>query len=177
MKSQHMTWITAATIWMINPVFTGCDVPTHQEDFDFGEAEMLDVLDNMNSTTWTFEINGSNFEVQVDFIQRTGTETASLLPFVDVGSAHACGSRSFLAEAEACMDVTSLPIEGTVSLLSIDTPDEPQVFSVEGSLDVYGNTLSNVDIWVQGDNFNAYWYGSSVGDNPDLVIELNSLDQ
>lgn len=177
MNTQHMTWITAATIWMINPVFTGCDAPPHQEEFDFGEAEMLDVLDNMNSTTWTFEINGSDVEVQVELNQRSISETAALLSLINLGSAHACGSRSFFAEAEACIDVTSLPIEGTVSLSPIDTPDEPQVFSVEGSLDVYGNTLSNVDIWVQGENFNAYWYGSSMGDNTDLVIELNSLDQ
>ena len=125
MSTRHITWLTATTIWMINPVFTGCEGPAPQDEFDFGEAEMLDVLDDMNEETWNIDMDGLTYEVTVDFQQRISQETAANISFIDISSAHACGSRSFFAEADACLDVTSLPIKGTVSILPLDSEGDP----------------------------------------------------
>ena len=53
---------------------------------------------------------------------------------IELGSAHACDSRIFVAEAEACIDVSSLPVVGTMTISSnLDLESEPQIFDVSGS--------------------------------------------
>ena len=159
MQTKSISWIAATTIWLINPVFSGCDSSSEPE-FEFGEADLLDLLDDLNAQTWQTTVDGELSTLTVDFSQLTGEEQAALFSALELGSAHACSSRNFLAEAEACIDVSSLPIEGTISISS-DLADEaePQVFTVSGSIDVYGTVLNNAEIWVNSDDIQVNWTG------------------
>ena len=177
MNTRTLTWLMAGTLWLTNPIFTGCEPASEQDAFSFGEAELLDVLDDMNQSVWQIEIDGAIYDVTVDFTQQPSNDTALRILPLKMSAAYACGSRSFFAEASACLDVTSLPIEGSVSLMPIDSSDEPETFNVEGSLDVYGTTLNNADIWVQNSDFNAYWYGSATESDGSLDVVLNSVDR
>lgn len=162
MNTKHLSWISATTLWLINPVFSGCDSGTNTK-FDFGEAELLDLIEEVNDLSWEATFDGELSTITVDFEQLIGDgdsdgDQASLWDSIELGSAQACGSRNFLAEAEACVDISSLPIEGTLTVTSsLDPESEPQVFNVSGSLDVIGTTLNNADVWVNNDDIQANW--------------------
>ena len=162
MNKKHLSWLGATTLWLINPVFSGCDSDS-QSKFDFGEAELLDLVDEINEQSWEATFDGELSTITVDFEQIAGAddvdgEQASVWSNIDLGSAHACGSRNFLAEAEACVDISSLPVVGTLTVTSnIDVESEPQVFDVSGSLDVIGTTLNNAELWVNSDDIEANW--------------------
>ena len=162
MNTKSLSWLAATTLWLINPVFSGCD-SEGKAKFDFGEAELLDLIDDINEQSWEATFDGELSTITVDFEQLAGAsdvedDQAALWNPVELGSAHACGSRNFLAEAEACVDISSLPIVGTITITStLDLESEPQVFEVSGSLDVIGTTLNNADLWVNNDDIDANW--------------------
>ena len=162
MNKNTLSWLTATTLWLVNPVFSGCDSGT-QSEFDFGEAELLDMIETINGQSWEMTFDGELSTVTVDFEQIIGEtyiegDQAALWSAIEIGSAQACGSRSFLAEAEACIDISSLPLEGTLTITStIDLDSEPQVFDVSGSLDVFGKTLDNGELRVNSDDIQASW--------------------
>ena len=162
MNKNTLSWLTATTLWLVNPVFSGCNSGT-QSEFDFGEAELLDMLETINGQSWEVTFDGEVSTVTVDFEQIIGetyieSDQAALWSAIEVGSAHACGSRSFLAEAEACIDISSLVLEGTLTVTSnIDLDSEPQVFDVSGSLDVFGKALDNGEVRVNNDDVEASW--------------------
>lgn len=162
MNKRTMTWITATTLWLVNPVFSGC-YSSSDTEFNFGETDLLEILDDVNTHSWEITFDGELSTVTVDLTQmieeiEINGDQASILSFIGFGSAHACDSRTFLAEAEACIDVSSLPIEGTLTVRSnLDIESEPQVFDVSGSLDVFGKTLEYADIWVRSDRIEANW--------------------
>ena len=168
MNTRPLSWLAATTLWLINPVFSGCDSSTDTE-FQFEEAELLDLLDELNDQTWETTFDGEASTITVDFSQlineSIGDEQileddhASVWT-LEVGSANACSSRNFLAEAEACIDVSSLPIEGTVTITSkLDIEAEPQIFTVSGSMDVFGTILNNADVWVNSEDIQLNWTG------------------
>lgn len=165
MNTKHLSWLTASTLWLINPVFSGCDSGTNTK-FDFGEAELLDLIEEVNAQSWETTFDGELSTITVDFEQLIGAsdgedDQASLWSAIELGSAQACGSRNFLAEAEACVDISSLPVEGTITVTSnLDVESEPQVFDVSGSLDVIGTTLNNAELWVNSDDIQANWNAS-----------------
>ena len=162
MNTKSLSWIAATTLWLINPVFSGCDSES-QSEFDFGEAELLDLIEDINEQSWEATFDGELSTITVDFDQLVGAsdsedDQASLWSTVELGSAHACDSRNFLAEAEACIDISSLPVVGTITVTSnLDLESEPQIFDVSGSLDVMGKTLDNADLWVRSDEIEASW--------------------
>ena len=168
MNNRNLSWLAATTLWMINPVFSGCDSNTENE-FQFEEAELLDLLDELNAQSWETTFDGEPSTVTVDFSQLmdgsaddepTPEDDHASLWMMEIGSADACSSRNFLAEAEACIDVSSLPIEGTVTITSdLDIEAEPQVFTVSGSIDVFGTVLNNADVWVNSDDIQLNWTG------------------
>ena len=164
MNTKHLSWLGATTLWLINPVFSGCDSDS-QSKFNFGEAELLDLVDEINEQSWEATFDGELSTITVDFEQIAGAddadgEQASLWSSIEAGSAHACGSRNFLAEAEACLDISSLPIKGTVTISSdLDIEAEPQIFTVSGSIDVFGTVLDNAEVWVNSDDIQINWTG------------------
>ena len=162
MNTTNISWLAATALWLVNPVFSGCD-SSDDAEFDFGEAELLDILDEVNTQSWEITFEGELSTVTVDLTQivadsEVEDDQASLWSVIELGSAHACDSRNFVAEAEACIDISSLPVQGTLTISSnLEIESEPQVFDVSGSLDVFGKTLDNADLWLRSDDIQANW--------------------
>ena len=173
MNQKLVTWGLAASVWALNPVITGCD-PSNEKEFSFGEAEMLELLDDLNEQSWSIEFEGSSVEVLVELNQIE--EEASAALSLPSNSAHACGTRSFIASAEACIDVTSLLIEGSISIIDEES-DEPETFFVSGSIDVMGLDLDNAEVWVYNDDIRASWDSLMDEDSGQLDLVINTLER
>ena len=173
------TWLIATTLWLINPVCSGCDSSTEPE-FDFGEAEMIELLSELNTQTWEVTFNGELSTVSLDLAQSVEEQASlwsSASSAVEFGSAHACGSRSFIGSADACIDMSSLPIEGTLTISSnLEVESEPQTFVVEGALDVFGTTLDNAEVWLSNDDIRADFSAYAEVDGDTLTFDLNSIE-
>jgi len=80
-----------------------------------------------------------------------------------LGSADACGERKFFAEASACLEVSSVFVEGTVTIT--DRSTDTVIFEdipLEGTMEVYGYDLNNADLYLH--------------DTTDTSIEFHSSD-
>jgi hypothetical protein len=173
MNQKLFTWGLAASIWGLNPVISGCD-PSNNNLFTFGEVEMLDLMDDLNDQSWEIEFEGSSVEVLVDLDQvQTEASAALLLP---TNSAYACGSRSFLASAEACLDDTSLLLEGSISIFS-EGSEEPETFVVSGSIFVIGYDLDNARVSIHSDDIEVVWNGTLGEEDEQLQLEISSLSR
>ena len=63
----------------------------------------------------------------------------------------------FLAEAEACIDISSLPVVGTITVTSnLDLESEPQIFDVSGSFRCRERHWT-IHLWVRSDEIEAGW--------------------
>lgn len=152
-------------LWLLNPIFTGC---AEEKTFEFGEAEMLELLDSLESQTWVTSIDGTDHELILELEQST-EEQAALMPSVlDLGSAHACEDRTFLASAEACIDTTTLTIEGSARVVNLDTEEVLyESLELSGTMTVMGLTMDNADIYVEHSTGFLNWY-SNDGENLEL---------
>ena len=180
--TQNKTWIFASILWMLNPILPGCEMEKETE-FAFDEADMIAVLEDIQANTWEVESNGQSFIATLSLHQIVSTEDnvdgvdASAGLLLDImGSARACGSRSFFAQADACIEMSSLLVEGEITIEDLDDSTiEPLVFPVTGSLDVFGLELTNASLYVSGDSIQGSWNGQSVEDSDMLEITLSSL--
>ena len=174
--STRTTWLIATTLWLINPVFSGCDSSTDPE-FDFGEAEMVELITELNQQTWEVVFDGELSTLSLELSQSVEIQASAWSSTIELGSAHACSSRSFVGSADACIDMSSLPIEGTLTISSnLEVESEPQTFAVAGSLDVFGTTLDNAEVWVSSDDVRAYFSAYTEVDDDALTFELDSVE-
>jgi len=145
-------------VFVVNPAyFSGC--ASEEEGPDFGEAEMLQVLDAANDMgRWEIESEGARYEVELVLIQATGEDAmASKQAEPMFGSpAHACsGTRTFLRSAQACDTSTHLFLEGTLTIRALDEQPVVEVVSdleIVGSMSAYGDSLRTVQISLQPAN-------------------------
>ena len=149
LKSKAITYLSVSFLWLINPVVNiGCD---QNSENSFGEEEMLDLMDDINEQVWTFEDGERSYQISFQLTQQSAEEMASVLDFM--GTAHACGSRSFVASASACIETTSLPMEGTVRI-SDGVTDEVIIDeqSIQGEMMVMGHELNNAEVYLNAEN-------------------------
>jgi hypothetical protein len=128
---------------VINPTyFLGCagDQSGQEREFDYGESQMLGLLDAFNETrSWSFENDGLRYRVELALEQTVAQDMAALAPGVSsrawAQTAHACGGkrRLFGATASACIAVyaTTVPVEGTLTLLREDGDELTTVRKVD----------------------------------------------
>ena len=155
---QKIKTTLMTTLWLLNPIyFGGCDTPTPQE-FTFGEADMLELMDEINGQTWTVEKENEAFELEFQLDQQA--EEIARLKWMDfIASAHACGDRIFLAEASACLEMSSLPLEGTMRITNLDTEEVVlEDLAVTGEISVQGYHLTSADIALYSDNTHIFFY-------------------
>lgn len=135
---------------VVNPAYFGCG-PTESEP-NFGEAEMLQSLDAANETgTWDFEVDGVSYELTLSLMQVVGEDVIAVRhpQSMFASTAHACGSRSFLMSASACVTVTTLQVEGELTLRRVEDGVATELVSnaaVSGDLTAYGETLRDVSM-------------------------------
>ena len=145
-------------LWLVNPLFTGC---AEENKYEFGEAEMLDLLDTLENQTWITTINGTDHELFLD-MEQSPEEQAALMPSIlGLGSAHACEDRTFFASAEACIQSTTLYIEGSAQVINLETEEVlHESLPLNGSILVLGYTLDNADIRVTHETGFIIWHSN-----------------
>ena len=164
---KHVKWSLMSVLWLVNPI-VGC---SQEEGFSFGEDDMLALLEEVNQETWEFEVSEQRFELQFTLVPRE-SETASLLLSSFFASAHACGSRSFFAEAGACLDISDLPVEGTVVIIDVETGSIIQDdLAVEGSLEIFGLDLDNASMYLNHDGGSFSFVDSIETEEVDLSLD------
>lgn len=151
-KARGVPWLGAMAFSLasiVNPAFfTGCSSITGAK-FDFGEAEMVTLLNETGKGAF----RGANGKVEVvfDLKQTAGKDEVSDSGVAAVRPAHACGSRTFLRSADACIDDTQVKVEGVVTIREIASVDQPgkvlaDKVPVTGTLIAYGTTLNRVNL-------------------------------
>ena len=100
-------------------LFAGCG-------FDFGEKEAVALVAQAGAhKTYRFTVDGSDYEATVDLAQaKTATPKLSVADVSFVASAHACGERTFVRSAGACLDITKVPVEGTITVMRVTPTPE-----------------------------------------------------
>ena len=154
-------------VWLANPVLGGCQ----NTDYAFEEADMILLMESLNQQNWTVEQNQQSYEIELNIFQAEG-EQASNTSFDFTASAHACGTRSFLASADACISDTMMPLEGFVTIRDSETREiivEEQ--ALEGEMYVIGYELSNAEISLSFSEAGSIDFYSADG----LSFALNSL--
>ena len=171
--STYTKWGVLGFLWLANPIyFTGCFGEKYE--FTFDQSDMLALLDEVNEETWIYEVDGKDFEIRFN-LEQEGAETASLNIGEILASAHACESRSFVAEAGACITNTDMPVEGVVTIIDAETQEVIQEdLSLSGSMYVYGYDLDNVslDLYHDGGSF----YFGEIPEQEELTLQLDSAE-
>lgn len=126
----------------VNPMYlAGCFVET-DDDFEFGEAEMLTLLES-GSGVFEFESGGESYSLTLSVAQSAEVAQNETSPRL-FASAHACGSRTFEQSASACISSTDMPAAGNFTLIKTTGGTNVVVaedVAVRGALRVYGKSL------------------------------------
>ena len=162
MINNFCKYSICGALWIINPIYLGgCQDKT--TEFSFGQAEMLDLLETVNTQQWSSTVGEETYTLTFSLEQKT-SEQASLNILNALASAYACEERSFVAEAGACIDNTSLGVTGTVTIVNQQT--EEQVVAempISGSMMVMGLDLDNADLQLRQDDGGSFTFYSSDG--------------
>ena len=145
------------SLWLFNPII-GCG---DGKSFEFEEADMIELMDTVSETTWSLDQYNSIYEI--NFSLEKGNvvynedgepvneaEVGTLLPTTFMASANACGTRSFAAEASACVDISLLSVTGIVTIKDAETQEIILEEAVDGSISVIGTKLNNATLDLDG---------------------------
>jgi hypothetical protein len=159
--------------FVVNPAYiTGCMVS--ESEPDFGEAEMLALLDAANEQgRWELESDGKTYEIELSLMQKVGSPAASgpepgYAPrtaweprtALRAGSlwsapAHACGTRTFTQSASACVTFTEVPLFGELTIRELSPTPHVVVdaLEVEGRLwtDAARLLFAYLDVYLSDD--------------------------
>jgi hypothetical protein len=131
---RNLLWVLPVAFFFLNPnVACGTDDP----QFQYGAAEMQAAI----AGTWSFTITptggtATEVTVQIDEADTAPGATAKASRRHLIRAAHACGSRTLVKSASACIDISSMPlaitfISGDPSLMSAQLTG---VFTVAGTI-------------------------------------------
>jgi hypothetical protein len=126
-----------ALVFVANPAyFMGCGEGSQpaEEDFTFGEAE----LQSAAVGAWSGEITTDGQAVSFTMtLEQASAANGQALRTVGQGL---CGTRSFVKGAAACVAVTTMPLEGQLTIQG-----QP-VKAVSGQLSVYGDSFEQGEL-------------------------------
>jgi hypothetical protein len=148
---------------VINPgYFAGCASESSddlgpepgKEKFEFAEAEMLNLVDEANATGPFDIMDGvQRYRLEVLFAQQNGEDqddsTASRSPSPFSIRAYACGTRTFMQSASACITSSEVRLTATLNVYRIEATGETQVVkdqALDARLAVYGTKLNNAEL-------------------------------
>ncbi|MEC7986979.1 MAG: hypothetical protein VX278_17555 [Myxococcota bacterium] len=142
-KFQKSSSIFAMTaLWLANPILGGCEPMT----YTFEKADMVLLMETLNQQTWIIESDTQNYEVDLQILESEG-EYASHYTFDVISSAHACGTRSFIASADACISDTIMELEGWITIRDAQTQEIlVEEKALDGEMYVLGYDLNNADV-------------------------------
>lgn len=159
-------WLLAPVLFLANPAYlTSCS----SGGYEFGETEMHELLDDVNAHQW--EMDG--YTLELDLHQNTGEATARRSVSSLVSSAHACGNRTFVESAAACIDTTEMGIAGTGWVID----EENQIVAeipITGALIVDGWELTNAVLFLnflEGEAVLSWHSRDGDTDEPQFVVD------
>ena len=135
----------AAALVMNPGYFAGCAGDTDDE-FEFGEAEMLELVDGLNEQEpFVFSTRDAVYRLELALEQEPGEDEGA----VAAGSpllarrARACGSRTFMNGASACVSSSGVALLASLRLYRTDGDADELVLEQElaGSLSAWGKKL------------------------------------
>ncbi len=136
-----------AFAFVVNPLYlvAGCmsDSSSH---YEYGEAEMLALLQNGSSTIHHFKHNGYDYELTLVARESGGADAglSAQQPLSWQTQAHACGHRTFQASAAACIDISDMVVQGALTLKLLKatgTQTLVDAVPVSGDLMIPGTSL------------------------------------
>lgn len=150
-----------ALFLVANPAyFAACAGEENGDSFTYGESDMLELMDGLNSTEWLVD----GYALELSLTQGTGASASFSLPDAGnspsfVRSAHACGGRSFVKSAAACIDWTDLPVLGTLRIFEQVGAEERTLIDeipVDGNITVMSLNLDHAEVNLSLNNGSAY---------------------
>ena len=125
------------SLWLFNPA---CGT---EKTFEFEREDMINLLTEISAQEW--ETSNEEGDYTLMFTFDLAEESARMWPSV-FAEARACSSRSFSASAEACIDDTTMELQGVVEIREATSDELVDELEFEGSFFVYGYVLNNAEI-------------------------------
>jgi hypothetical protein len=147
---RNLLWLVPVGAFFLNPTFACSDEP----QFQYGAAEMRAAVEG----DWSFTITpdgGTAMPVTVHVEQSptAPTATAARSPSrAFVRAAHACGTRTLVKSAGACIDVTEMPL--TVTYVAGDASFATAMMS--GEFAVSSLTFVIGDLYLKLGNYTVF---------------------
>jgi hypothetical protein len=136
---RNILWIVPIAVVFLNPTFACSDEPP----FQYGASEMRAAVEG----DWSFAITpagAATMQVTVHIGQAATTPatTAHASGRAFVRAAHACGTRTLVKSAGACIDISQMPL--AISYVSGDATFSTAMMS--GTFSVIGLAFSSGDL-------------------------------
>ncbi len=156
-KSTLLGALTFGLASVMNPAFfAGCGSlvghEARQPEFSFGEAEVVALIDVAKAQRYELKTADGSYEIVVDIGQVRGEDSkSSALDPALVRVAHACGNRTFLRSAAACLESTNVPVAGSITVKRIapDTITLIDKADAKGGVTVLGTSLHRAEIQIE----------------------------
>lgn len=145
----------------LNPAyFAGCGAGGDDADFEYGAKELRALVEQANGSftleakevshcSATCTLGAVPYRVELELSPESQAQ-ASANPSAWPGMrAHACGNRELFASASACIDSSSMDVQGRVKITRLDGDEETLVAEaadVKGTLRVLGLKLSHAEL-------------------------------
>lgn len=151
---KNFKWMAIAPIALVcftmNPaMLTGCSGASSNKSFGFGEAQMQQLV----LGTWQGEAVSKDGKIgQVSLEVKQATKKMALWSWVQ--SAHACGTRTFIRSASACIDTTEMPVTATMTITQKGADGQVSTtvnnLGLSGRLMVAGRQMNNAMFSLKG---------------------------
>ena len=157
--------------FLANPAyFLACE--EDDDHFTFGEEEMVALLDTVNGAAWEID----EYKIVFSLSQEGEALARNRMSRPELtATAQACGTRTFVKSAEACIDLSEMPVVGETSVYrAVENGDWQLIDTIptEGYLDVEGLNLTNARVELTLDGGFAYL---SWSENDGDAFQLLSL--
>lgn len=138
---RNLLWFLPVAAFLLNPSFACSD--GDEPTFQFGAAEMRAAVEG----DWSFAIKptggtATQVTVHIDQAAAPATAAARAAGVALVRAAHACGTRTLVKSAGACIDITEMPL--AVTYVSGDAAFATATLS--GVFKVFGLTFGPGDL-------------------------------
>jgi hypothetical protein len=138
---RRLLWLFPIALFFLNPAFA-C---TSDDNYQYGAAEMRAAVEG----EWTFTITptgGAPLQAHVRLTQsaHAPATAAQARPSGLVRPAYACGTRTLVASASACIDSTEMPLD----VMFLDGDPSLSSASLSGAFSVHGLTFVQGDLYL-----------------------------
>ncbi len=163
MKKKLVAVVLGLAAMILNP-FVACSAL--DEDYTFGATEMRAAVEG----TWTVEVPASGeapaLAYTVTVAQARGAARRTSAGASLVAPATACGNRSLVAEAAACIDTTDMPLE-------VNIVTGPSAGPSHGTLMVAGLSFvsGNLGLTVDGKTISATLSREGIATGVNITID------